>query len=192
MTARLCLGGEYLFLTGVDSKPSLLTQISRSAGRGSRGGSAGGPPELSAAREAAHVVAERDEGIFSQRAQVREEGWVERAEYAWLMRGGMGRGHRARSECRDLHDDTIATAPFHPLPPIHPRTMPTVKAIIHHDPNTPWQTVADPFPGKRRRAKAAMRLDGALEAAAEAEAPAPDKGASTSRKKAVHRLARDR
>ncbi|KAK2079794.1 hypothetical protein QBZ16_002189 [Prototheca wickerhamii] len=71
-------------------------------------------------------------------------------------------------------------------------TMPTVKAIIHHDPNTPWQTVADPFPGKRRRAKAAMRLDGALEAAAEAEAPTPDKGASTSRKKAVHRLARDR
>lgn len=89
MTARSCLGREYLFVTGVDSKPSLLTRILRSAGRGPRGGGARGPPELSAAREAAHVVAERDKGILSERAQVREEGWVERA---YLMRGGMGGG----------------------------------------------------------------------------------------------------
>ena len=100
--------------------------------------------------------------------------------------------YRAQSESRDPHDDTLATVRFLTLPPINPRTMPTVKAIIHHDPNTPWQTVADPFPGKRRRAKAAMRLDGALEAAADAEAPAAGKGASASRKKSVHRLARDR
>lgn len=50
--------------------------------------------------------------------------------------------------------------------------MPTVKAIIHHDPNTPWQTVSDPFPGKRRKdKKAATRLDSALEAAIDNGSP---------------------
>lgn len=54
--------------------------------------------------------------------------------------------------------------------------MPTIRAIIHHDPNTPWQTVTDPFPGarKRRDALAAAKLEARLDAAGDAVPPAAE------------------
>ncbi|KAL6779615.1 hypothetical protein ACKKBG_A13020 [Auxenochlorella protothecoides x Auxenochlorella symbiontica] len=56
------------------------------------------------------------------------------------------------------------------------KTMPTIRAIIHHDPNTPWQTVTDPFPGarKRRDALAAAKLEARLDAAGDAVPPAAE------------------